>query len=236
MFSRKHKTHLIPKKDLSFYGLIIALLGFQLFFVSCSAEENGGISDRHLAGKVIKVADADTITVLVAEKTQHKVRLEGIDAPERGQAFGTKATDALKGAIGGKPVTVKVSGKDRYGRLIGYVFAGELNLNEWLVENGWAWHYKAYSKDARLDELEKKARALKVGLWKDNNKPMAPWDYRSSKRKQQSVKKGNASVSGYWLNTSANVRHNSACRYYKNTKNGRECESNEGKACGICGG
>jgi micrococcal nuclease len=189
-----------------------------------------------IKGRVVSVADADTITVLDAANTQHKIRFEGIDAPEKGQDYGTKATEALKAAIGGKPVRVVTTERDKYGREVGTVFAGDRNLNSWLVENGWAWHYKKYSTDAKLAELETKARAARVGLWADSKAPIAPWDFRSLQKQQRAVKQGDAVPLGYWLNTSSKSRHNSTCRYYKNTSKGRTCEKTEGKACGICGG
>lgn len=189
-----------------------------------------------IKGRVVSVADADTITVLDAANTQHKIRFEGIDAPEKGQDYGTKATEALKAAIGGNPVRVVTTERDKYGREVGTVFAGDRNLNSWLVENGWAWHYKKYSTDAKLAELETKARAARVGLWADSKAPIAPWDFRSLQKQQRAVKKGDAVPLGYWLNTSSNSRHNSTCRYYENTSKGRTCEKDEGKACGICGG
>ena len=82
-----------------------------------------------IKGRVASVADADTITVLDASNTQHKIRFEGIDAPEKSQDYGTKATDALKAAIAGNPVRVITSGRDKYGREMGTVFAGDRNLN-----------------------------------------------------------------------------------------------------------
>ena len=204
------------------------LLALSLFSGVAVADE--------ITGKVVKIADADTITVLDASNTQHKIRFEGIDAPERGQAYGSKATDALKGAIDNKPVRVVVSGKDRYQRNIGTVYVGEKNLNQWLVANGWAWHYKAYSKDQKLAKLELAARKARVGLWADSSTPMAPWDYRASKRQQNAIQGGEASPVGWWLNTKSNVRHNSTCRYYQKTSKGRDCDKDEGKGCGICGG
>lgn len=186
-------------------------------------------------GKVVSVADADTITVLEGT-TQHKVRLNGIDAPERGQDYGTKATDAIKAILADKPVRVVVSGKDKYERLLGVVYVDQTNINEWLVENGWAWHYKKYSDDKKLSDLEIKAKAATIGLWADKNAPMPPWDYRASQKQTAAVKKGESVPLGYWLNSTSNVRHNSTCRYYSNTSKGRKCNADEGKTCGICGG
>ena len=207
-----------------------------LAIVSTSLSCNLSAQEKQIVGKVVKIADADTITVLDADKTQHRIRFEGIDAPERGQAYGAKATDALKAALGDGNVVVKVKETDRYGRLVGTVYVGEKNLSQWLVASGWAWHYKAYSKDKKLAELENKARAAKMGLWADSTPPMAPWDYRAAGRQRQAVKKGEAAPVGWWLNTSSKSRHNSTCRYYQNTAKGRACKDDEGKACGICGG
>ncbi len=114
---------------------------------------------------MVSVADADTITVLDATNTQHKIRLEGIDAPEKSQDYGTKATDALKAAIGGNPVRVVTTGRDKYGREMGTVFVGDQNLNSWLVENGWAWHYKkvfhrCQAGRARKEREDSPCRAL----------------------------------------------------------------------------
>src|SRR5260221_14155880 len=82
-----------------------------------------------LTGKVVGVTDGDTITVLDAEKHQHKVRLEGIDAPESGQPFGTQAKKALSDKVFGKEVSVKETGKDKYGRTLGHVYVGKQNIN-----------------------------------------------------------------------------------------------------------
>jgi endonuclease YncB( thermonuclease family) len=192
-----------------------------------------------LAGKVIRIVDGDTITLHVQDETgytQEKIRLNGIDAPESSQAYGQKSKQALGGFLKGKTVTVKTESKDRYGRHIGTVFADGVDANAWLVKNGWAWHYKKYSKDRELAQLEVKARSQKLGLWADSSQPIPPWEYRSLKKQSTAIKKGEASSLGYWLNTSSGVRHNSSCRYYNNTKKGRVCKSNEGKACGQCGG
>jgi micrococcal nuclease len=190
-----------------------------------------------ISGKVVKFYDGDTITVLDANRIQHKIRLNGIDAPERGQDFGGKATQALKSAVGDKNVVVNVASKDRYGRSIGVVMVGQTNVNALMVEKGWAWHYKRYSSDGWLAELELRARTAKVGLWADLRPPVAPWDYRLSQR----VKSGSKKVllgeeRKLWLNTSSSVRHNQSCRMFGSTKNGRPCSKTEGKACGICGG
>jgi endonuclease YncB( thermonuclease family) len=118
------------------------------------------ISADTLTGKVVKVTDGDTITVLVNNE-QIKIRLSEIDAPEHGQGYGQKSKEALADLVFAKEVRVVTHGKDRYGRTIGDVFVGQTNVNEKLVEDGWAWNFLKYSKSKRLAELEKDARKPK---------------------------------------------------------------------------
>ena len=105
-----------------------------------------------IRGKVVSIADGDTITVLDAEKVQHKIRLEGIDAPEKGQAFGTKSKEKLSELVGEKEVAVRWEKKDRYGRILGDVHLGDHHINLEMVHEGLAWHYKQYSKSKELAE------------------------------------------------------------------------------------
>lgn len=129
-----------------------------------------------LEGKVVAITDGDTLTVLVGTD-QVKVRLDGIDAPERRQAFGTQARDKLAELCFGKPVLVRAGSKDRYGRTLGTVIVAGVNANLEMVNTGLAWHYKQYSKDAELSRAEADARKAKRGLWADPA-PVAPWDFR----------------------------------------------------------
>ena len=129
-----------------------------------------------ISGRVVSITDGDTLVVLVDEN-QVKIRLEGIDAPESRQAFGTQARAALGDYVFGKSVKVVTYGKDRYGRTLGVIFHDGENINARLVANGFAWHYKQYSSDPELDRLEREARAAKRGLWRDPN-PVEPWNYR----------------------------------------------------------
>ena len=182
-------------------------------------------------GRVVGVTDGDTAKVLVGTQTI-TVRLEGIDAPETGQPYGTRARQALSTLVFGKTVTVRKTGEDRYDRTLGVLVEGGNEVNAKMVEDGFAWHYKKYSSDEHLAALERQARELKRGLWADPN-PIAPWDYRNLKR---TPKADDAGTGEYWLNTASNVRHNSTCESFKNTKRGRLCSKDEGKACGRCGG
>ena len=145
------------------------------------------IGAEPLTGRVVKVTDGDTITVLV-DQQQIKIRLNAIDAPEQGQDFGQKSKEALADLVFGKEVRIETHGKDRYGRTIGDVYVGGTFVNEKMVEEGWAWNYVKYSKSQRLADLERQARAAKRGLWAGKS-PVAPWDYRAEKTRKQRERK-----------------------------------------------
>lgn len=190
---------------------------------------------------MIGVTDGDTIKVLV-DKATATVRLEGIDAPESGQSFGTKARQALAELVAGKTVTVKKTGTDKYSRTLGFVVANDVDVNAKMIEDGWAWHFVKYNDEERLQELEVAARKAKRGLWADNN-VLAPWDYRARQSQPQETPKATQTAEPkaegptkeYWLNTPSNVRHNQRCQYFKNTKKGRLCGPTDGKACDVFG-
>lgn len=135
----------------------------------------------------MRVTDGDTIVVLDAGKIQHKIRLQGIDAPERGQAYGTKSKEHLSELVAGKTVEVDCSDYDRYQRLLGRVMLGSVDVNLEQVEAGMAWHYKKYQSEqsssdrVKYSDAEREAGRLKLGLWRDPN-PVPPWDYRKAKR------------------------------------------------------
>jgi endonuclease YncB( thermonuclease family) len=117
-----------------------------------------------LTGKVIKIADGDTLTILDGAKKQTRIRFWGIDAPESKQDFGQKAKQALSGLTFGNDVRVEVTDTDRYGRTVGIVFVGDVNLNRKLVEDGWAWHWPKYlPDDEELARLHPEAKAAKRG-------------------------------------------------------------------------
>ncbi|MFO7596503.1 MAG: thermonuclease family protein [Desulfocurvibacter africanus] len=130
--------------------------------------------------KVIKISDGDTIVVLTEDKRQVRVRLFGVDTPEKGQERGRQASDYTKSVAALQMVDVQEMDVDRYGRLVGRVILeGGRVLNAELVANGWAWVYRDYCKTAECrawEQLEAQARAQKLGLWQDKN-PTAPWVY-----------------------------------------------------------
>jgi endonuclease YncB( thermonuclease family) len=144
---------------------------------------SAGVSAADLHGKVVGVADGDTVTVLDAEKLQHKIRLAGIDAPEQAQAFGQASKKNLSDMVYGKQVKVNWDKRDRYGRIIGKVSIDQVDVCLEQVRRGMAWHYKQYQREQSPADrqayaaAEDLARANRVGLWHDTN-PVAPWDFR----------------------------------------------------------
>lgn len=142
-----------------------------------------------IEGKVVGVADGDTITILDDQKTQHKIRLMGIDAPEKGQPYGDASKKSLSDLAFGQSVTVDFNKRDRYGRVIGKVIRNGKDLNVEQVRRGLAWHYKQYQNEQEIDDRslyaqeEYLAQRDRRGLWADKE-PMAPWDYRRAKRQR----------------------------------------------------
>ena len=137
--------------------------------------------NQTITGKVIKIADGDTLTILAAGKVQHKIRLAEIDAPEKKQPFGTRSQQHLSGLCFGKQATVKITDRDRYQRVVGRVLCDGTDANLAQVKAGMAWRYVAYSKDPLIEAAEREAKAGRVGLWSDKN-PVPPWEWRKARR------------------------------------------------------
>lgn len=139
-----------------------------------------------LIGKVVGVSDGDTISLLDATKAQHKIRLVGIDAPEKTQPFGQTSKRNLSDMIFGKEVHVEWSKKDRYQRTLGKVMLDGQDICLEQIKRGMAWHYKKYQREQSLDdqrlysEAEAKARTSKLGLWMDPD-PIEPSAFRHKK-------------------------------------------------------
>ena len=131
-------------------------------------------------GKVVAVADGDSITVL-RDRQQVKVRLVDIDAPEKAQPFGTRSRQALGALVHRHEVLVVERGKDRYQRILGRVYRGDLDVNAEQVCQGMAWVFRQYTKDASLYAVEAEAREQKRGLWRDPD-PVPPWEWRKERR------------------------------------------------------
>jgi len=134
-------------------------------------------------GKVVGVSDGDTIEVL-RERRAVRVRLEGVESPESGQAFGSRAKQFTSNLVFGKTVAVQVKGTDQYGRILGEVILPDgRSLNRELVRNGYAWWYRRYSDDPVLQRLEEEARRERRGLWRDKN-PTPPWEFRRARTRR----------------------------------------------------
>lgn len=132
-------------------------------------------------GKVVSITDGDTIIVRPEQGPSVKVRLIGIDAPERGQAFGTRARQALGDMIAGQVVEVIGTERDRYGRLLGDVRHGGRSINLELIRRGYAWAYVEYDPPAEFIKAEAESRAGRRGLWADKS-PVPPWTHRRNQR------------------------------------------------------
>lgn len=134
-----------------------------------------------ITGTVVRVADGDTFTLLTDGDRQVRVRLHGIDCPERGQPYSGVATEHLKALLAMGNIRVEQLNTDRYGRTIGMVYAGGINVNESLLAAGLAWHYTSFDRNPDWARLEVKARAQRLGLWAEPD-AVAPWDWRKRKR------------------------------------------------------
>jgi endonuclease YncB( thermonuclease family) len=139
-----------------------------------------------ITGKVVGVSDGDTITVLDASNKQHKIRLEGIDAPESNQDFGSRAKQSLSDLVFGKTVTVTSRKKDMYGCVLGKVTLDGKDINKEQINRGMAWFNWPYESELpdnvavpyKLTYMM--AHQKKLGLWADAS-PIPPWDFRRGK-------------------------------------------------------
>ena len=151
------------------------------FVTACDGKPHISPSSSDLVGRVVKVADGDTITILDASKTQHKIRLQGIDAPEKGQAFGKVSRQYLAGMVAGREVRVAWQKRDRYQRILGTVFVDGRDINLEMLKAGMAWHYKKYDTNPAYAKAESEARTARRGLWQDKN-PTPPETFRHKGR------------------------------------------------------
>lgn len=181
--------------------LTVALLTTTLF-ASCSAPQKRQVEAPPVAaatpryeprvkqapnstfnGSVVSVADGDTIVVIDGAKRSYEIRLQGIDAPEGGQAFGDRSRQNLSGLVTEKEVTVAWSKRDRYGRIVGQVSINGADICLEQIKAGMAWHYKYYQSEQTPEnrklyaDAEVEAKASRLGLWSDAN-PIPPWNFR----------------------------------------------------------
>ncbi len=153
----------------------IACLSLAFVSITCGATS--------LIGLIVGVTDGDTVTLLDKAQVQHKIRLAGIDAPEKKQPFGMRSKEHLSDLVFNRQVTVETGKTDRYGREVGVVFVDGKDANLYQVRQGFAWHYKAYQREQSATDrnlyanAEDEARTAKKGLWLDPA-PVPPWEFR----------------------------------------------------------
>jgi endonuclease YncB( thermonuclease family) len=134
-----------------------------------------------LDGVVVGVTDGDTVDVRL-DSGMVRIRMHAIDAPERGQAHGQSAKEALSDLVFGKAVQVEPFEQDRYDRLVARLWLGELDVNAEMIKRGYAWVYRRYADEPTYCAYEKAARDLKRGLWIAPQPPViAPWEWRRRK-------------------------------------------------------
>lgn len=168
----------MPSTRNTYFKLFVATL----VAISCWVPVSDSQAGEHpqIEGRVVGVHDGDTITILTPQKTQLKIRLEGIDAPELKQPFGQRSKTALSDIAFGKDVSVRSHGSDRYNRTIGRIACGEVDVNLEMVKRGMAWRYDKYSKEPALIQAQAQAMARRVGLWASSD-AVAPWEWRLKK-------------------------------------------------------
>ncbi|MCK9459785.1 MAG: thermonuclease family protein [Proteobacteria bacterium] len=179
-----------PRSKAALAGLLVAALaGFAAWWLlgeepvrEAERSPRARAPSGSFSGEVVAVLDGDTVDVM-HEGRAVRVRLAGIDCPEKKQPFGKKAKRRASELAFGRVVRVSSETRDRYGRAVGKVALPDGgSLNEILVRDGLAWWYRQYSKDTRLGELEAEAKAARRGLWADPD-PTPPWEYRRERRK-----------------------------------------------------
>ena len=201
-----------------------------LFFFLASICISYGESFR---GFVINVINGDTITVLEKtpeQKQAYRVRLKGVDAPEKGQYGYSGAKYFLEKLIWGEMVTVQYSGRDKNGIILGLVLYGGTFVNYEMVKEGWAWYDKKYFDSQELERLEASAKKEQKGLWAEEN-AIPPWEWRKGERGKE-PSQDNKKIVTYWISSKGKT-HLPGCRYYGV---GMGAFNNLGTAdyCGLC--
>lgn len=156
-----------------------ALLAVFIFLLGVASQ----VEAYAIAGRVVAISDGDTLIVLDSNNTQHKIRLSGIDAPEKDQPFGLASKKSLSDLVYGQNVVVNYDKRDRFGRTVGKIMASGQDINIEQIRRGLAWHYKKYMNEQPIEDrlsytqAEELARADKVGLWADVGS-LPPWEWR----------------------------------------------------------
>ena len=152
------------------------LFFLSFFILGCYAKND--IANKEVQfGKVIKIVDGDTYDILLENQTTKRIRMEGIDAPERGMLFYKVSKDYLGQLCFGKSIKIVQTNTDRYGRTVAKSYIDDNELGLLMIQAGYAWHFKKYSIDRELTDAEIVARDQRIGLWADVL-PVAPWEWR----------------------------------------------------------
>lgn len=146
--------------------------------VKIDEQKEGG---QQLNGRITRVSDGDTVVLTDTKSKRHKIRLDGIDAPEIGQPFGYEAKDFVEKLVLNKDVKVKIIGVDQYNRILGIVYTGGININEELLSNGLAWQYH-FNKNSEYEKLVQQAKKNRINIWSDNNS-LDPYTWRKRNNK-----------------------------------------------------
>lgn len=183
-------------------------------------------SAQTITGRVVAIADGDTLTVLDAAKRQHKIRLSGIDAPESNQDFGSRSKQSLSDLVFDKTVTILSSGKEHRGRALGKVTLNGRDINLEQVHRGQAWFYKQYAHELSRDDAtayeqaEARAKRERRGLW-GNPAPVPPWDFRRGVRTATtSGAKPSTPTGGIIGNRNSKIYHRQNCPGYNRVSTG----------------
>lgn len=177
------------------------------------------LAESEITGKVVGIMDGDTIKI-VTDSVQKKIRLYGIDCPEKNQAFGNKAKQFLSEIISGQNVKIIQEDVDRYGRIVGTVYFNNRCINEEIIKNGYAWVYRYYCKKSFCTnwiEIENQSKSNGIGLWSQKN-PIPPWEFRHNFKEKKSNTENNATIQEFHGNISSHIFHRASCRYF-NCKN-----------------
>ena len=161
------------------YFILVLLIVFNCIFVAHPYAAAKNIYDN-IPGIVTKVYDGYTLT-LQNNNGIYKIRLSGIDAPERRQAYGNVSRNHLYNMVRNKFVYAEVHDKDRYGRYVAKIIVDNTDVNAEMLKAGLAWHYKQYDKNPEYARLEQEAKQNRRGLWIEKNS-IPPWIYRKSKK------------------------------------------------------
>ena len=136
-----------------------------------------------IEGRVVRIADGDTLSVLDTNNQQYKIRFYGIDAPERAQPYGNAARRELARMVEDKQVQLVVKDIDDYDRRVAEIYSDGISINLAMVEAGYAWWYRYHARSRQdLEQAEREAREAGRGLWSDKN-PQPPWDWRRENRR-----------------------------------------------------